>query len=310
MPASRRRSTGRCRGARRPARRAYPVPQRLLIAGLMNYVYEAALCAARDAEGAGRAGGGDAAADQAAHRLSRLHRDDLRARKGDLAIDADGRRRRDRRRRSARVRRLAARAAASRSDRRRPIRRRAAAMRIAVPYPASAPGDGRLFLSRSPTGAIDYAAPQTVTRDGDRLIDRRPRRQGRRARSTACCSVDGPRAGGHGDAGHGRRGAGGAGRRRLAGAALLAFAGAVLGGLILNVMPCVFPILSLKALSLARGRRRRARRAARGAGLYRRRDRGVPGARRRDPGAARGRQRGRLGVPVAGSARRSCCCCC
>jgi thiol:disulfide interchange protein len=34
--------------------------------------------------------------------------------------------------------------------------------------------------------------------------------------------------------------------------ALLAFAGAVLGGLILNIMPCVFPILSLKALSLAR----------------------------------------------------------
>jgi thiol:disulfide interchange protein len=35
-------------------------------------------------------------------------------------------------------------------------------------------------------------------------------------------------------------------------ATLIAFAGAVLGGLILNVMPCVFPILSLKALSLAR----------------------------------------------------------
>lgn len=33
---------------------------------------------------------------------------------------------------------------------------------------------------------------------------------------------------------------------------LLAFLGAVLGGLILNVMPCVFPILSLKALGLAR----------------------------------------------------------
>ena len=30
-------------------------------------------------------------------------------------------------------------------------------------------------------------------------------------------------------------------------------AGAVLGGLLLNIMPCVFPILSLKALSLARG---------------------------------------------------------
>ncbi|MCE3520143.1 cytochrome C biogenesis protein, partial [Escherichia coli] len=34
---------------------------------------------------------------------------------------------------------------------------------------------------------------------------------------------------------------------------LVAFAGALLGGLILNVMPCVFPILSLKALHLAKG---------------------------------------------------------
>lgn len=33
---------------------------------------------------------------------------------------------------------------------------------------------------------------------------------------------------------------------------LTAFLGAILGGLILNVMPCVFPILSLKALSLAK----------------------------------------------------------
>ncbi len=35
-------------------------------------------------------------------------------------------------------------------------------------------------------------------------------------------------------------------------AVLIALGGAILGGLILNVMPCVFPIISLKALSLAR----------------------------------------------------------
>lgn len=34
--------------------------------------------------------------------------------------------------------------------------------------------------------------------------------------------------------------------------ALLAFVGAIAGGLLLNFMPCVFPILSLKALGLAR----------------------------------------------------------
>jgi thiol:disulfide interchange protein len=35
--------------------------------------------------------------------------------------------------------------------------------------------------------------------------------------------------------------------------------GALAGGLILNVMPCVFPILSLKAMALARGNSRHAR---------------------------------------------------
>jgi thiol:disulfide interchange protein len=34
--------------------------------------------------------------------------------------------------------------------------------------------------------------------------------------------------------------------------ALIAFAGALLGGLLLNILPCVFPIISLKALSLVR----------------------------------------------------------
>lgn len=44
-------------------------------------------------------------------------------------------------------------------------------------------------------------------------------------------------------------GSGGGGEPGLA----LILLGAVLGGLILNVMPCVFPILSLKALALAKG---------------------------------------------------------
>ncbi|MGP9466173.1 protein-disulfide reductase DsbD family protein [Halomonas citrativorans] len=45
---------------------------------------------------------------------------------------------------------------------------------------------------------------------------------------------------------------------------LTAFLGAILGGVLLNIMPCVFPILSLKVLSLARlsGGQREARREA------------------------------------------------
>ena len=37
-------------------------------------------------------------------------------------------------------------------------------------------------------------------------------------------------------------------------------ASALIGGLILNVMPCVFPVLSIKALSLAQGNESEARR--------------------------------------------------
>src|SRR3546814_959268 len=48
------------------------------------------------------------------------------------------------------------------------------------------------------------------------------------------------------------------------GTLLAALAGALIGGLLLNIMPCVFPILSLKALSLAKigGDEARARQEA------------------------------------------------
>ena len=54
--------------------------------------------------------------------------------------------------------------------------------------------------------------------------------------------------------------------RRLAPSILSAVLGAIAGGLLLNLMPCVFPILSLKALSLARsgGPEQEARREALG----------------------------------------------
>ena len=92
--------------------------------------------------------------------------------------------------------------------------------------------------------------------------------------------------------------------------ALIALGGAMLGGLILNIMPCVFPILSLKALSLARASidEREARREALaytlGVVLVCLALGGVILALR-----AGGRD-DRLGVPVAGSARDHRCCCC
>ncbi|HBH67935.1 MAG TPA: cytochrome C biogenesis protein, partial [Erwinia persicina] len=45
---------------------------------------------------------------------------------------------------------------------------------------------------------------------------------------------------------------------------LTALAAAFLGGLILNLMPCVFPVISLKALSMLRHHDRPARARAEG----------------------------------------------
>jgi len=120
------------------------------------------------------------------------------------------------------------------------------AVRIAVPYPASAKGEGAYFYPVS-TGLIDYAAPQTVRRDGDRLILTTRGKGG--GRLEGVLSVDGRALAVTASPGVVAAGRAAAGDWT---AVLLAFAGAVLGGLILNVMPCVFPILSLKALSLAR----------------------------------------------------------
>ncbi len=119
--------------------------------------------------------------------------------------------------------------------------------RIAVPFPASASATDAYFFPLT-DGAIDYAAPQSVTRDGDLLVIETAARKGGMA-------VDGVLAtgGGQGFAVRATPGVVAAPvSESLIVTALIAFAGAVLGGLILNVMPCVFPILSLKALSLAK----------------------------------------------------------
>jgi thiol:disulfide interchange protein len=118
---------------------------------------------------------------------------------------------------------------------------------LAVPLPAAAKVQDAAFFPYGPD-MVTYAAPQTVTRDGDRLlIATKGAPKGRiagvlRIGADLGLSV-------HANAGVVAMPADRSGWS----AALLAFAGAVLGGLILNVMPCVFPILSLKALHLARG---------------------------------------------------------
>jgi thiol:disulfide interchange protein len=121
-------------------------------------------------------------------------------------------------------------------------------LRLAIPYPADA-AIGDAYFYPLTQNAIDYAAPQTVTRDGDRLVIET-------AAKDASAKLEGLlQADGRGlivTAEPGPVPAPAPTTSSFATAAL-AFLAAVLGGLILNIMPCVFPILSLKALSLAKG---------------------------------------------------------
>ena len=147
--------------------------------------------------------------------------------------------------------------------------RRGGMLRLGIPLPAAAAVDDPYFFPLTES-ALVYAAPQSVSRRGDWLIVET------RAGDSAPAALEGVLKLGPGlglavRAAPGPVGPAGtpveapavAGASGAA-AILLALAGALLGGLLLNVMPCVFPILSLKALSLARagGDERSARREA------------------------------------------------
>jgi DsbC/DsbD-like thiol-disulfide interchange protein/cytochrome c biogenesis protein CcdA len=132
-------------------------------------------------------------------------------------------------------------------------------IRIAIPLPASTRLAEPYFFPVT-ADAIGHSAPQSFARSGDTLIVE----TAAGARAGALPTIDGVLAigGGTGLAFTARPGTVPAGGTPIAGAPgaparqgtdlLLALLGAILGGLILNVMPCVFPILSLKALGLAR----------------------------------------------------------
>lgn len=128
----------------------------------------------------------------------------------------------------------------------------ARAFRLAVPYPADARAIDPYFYPLA-SDTLAMAAPQTVRRDGDLLILETTAGTGNPDRIEGVLAL-GPGQGLSLEAVRGDvpGGAGTAGSAFDWHAALLAFAGALLGGLVLNVMPCVFPILSLKALSLAK----------------------------------------------------------
>ncbi len=130
------------------------------------------------------------------------------------------------------------------------------ALRIAVPLPASLElTDPHVFVSN--TQLVNYAAPQTFRRRGDVLVAEIPRQGLAKGAETVSGILKLDEAG-NGITFAAKPGEVPAGGALVGGAepglaplwALLGLA--LAGGLLLNLMPCVFPILSLKALTLAR----------------------------------------------------------
>ena len=122
---------------------------------------------------------------------------------------------------------------------------------IAIPLPESVT-IGQPYFFPADDGPIDYAAPQGFRRKGDVLIAELKRRRGEPRRLSGVLALGDGR-GLEINAMPGEVPRGGSRVSDLGTQAVLyAILGALVGGVLLNLMPCVFPILTLKALHLAR----------------------------------------------------------
>jgi len=239
----------------------YPVPERLVIAGLMNHVYEHDYALLFDiaVPPSARPGevlsiGGKARWLACTDSICVPEQGDvsISLTVGDGAVSPDDRARFD----------------TWRAQQPRPLDQPAlyaqsgGRISIAVPYPASAPVGQPWFFAET-QGRIKYAQPQSTRRLGDLLIVETALADG----APDSGPIDGvlvvaPNVALQIAATAGEVPSGGTfiGPAPASTAAppfsltafLLTLGGALLGGLILNIMPCVFPILSLKAISLAK----------------------------------------------------------
>ncbi len=122
---------------------------------------------------------------------------------------------------------------------------------VALALPASvALADPYFFPADD--GVVDYAAPQSFRRDGDTLIASLKSSGKLPARMSGVLALGDGRGlsftATQGEVPQGGRAIGDLGTTAI----LVAVLGALVGGMLLNLMPCVFPILALKALHLAR----------------------------------------------------------
>ena len=246
----------------------YPVPERLIISGLMNYVFERDYALLADVRVPADAAPGTMLPFGA--RLEYLACTDRICvpQRSEVAAQVRiGRRTAENRALIDSFRRALPRPLGATAR----FELRGGRLRLAVPLPAGVPLQAPYFFP-STRDAISYTARQNVSRAGDTLIIETEAA----ARAAGLTDLEGvlQLGDGRGVSVVARPGsvpspgvpvAEPSSRPGDTGSEiLLALLGALLGGVLLNVMPCVFPILSLKALSLARagGNERTARREA------------------------------------------------
>ena len=235
----------------------YPVPTRLTVAGIANYVYErdyAVLVRLKVPENAS----GTVPVRAAVSWLACTDKICV-PEQGELALDlpvgaGTPQRPQFDEWRKALPRLLAMRAAFElKGDR----------LRLGIPLPREA-AVGEPYFFPAEDGPVDYAGKQHFRRKGDLLIAELPRRSGEPKQLAGVLAFgDGRGLEVHavpGDVPEGGRAIGETGAKAI----FWAILGAIAGGLLLNLMPCVFPILALKALHLAKsgGDEREARRDA------------------------------------------------
>jgi DsbC/DsbD-like thiol-disulfide interchange protein/cytochrome c biogenesis protein CcdA len=122
---------------------------------------------------------------------------------------------------------------------------------VAVPLPASVPVR-EAYVFPVTDNVVDYEGAQSFRRAGDWLVGELPTTAPPLDRFDGVLAIDGER----GLQFHAVPSSVPSGGTPIGGpswnATLWAVLGAILGGILLNLMPCVFPILALKALHLAR----------------------------------------------------------
>jgi DsbC/DsbD-like thiol-disulfide interchange protein/cytochrome c biogenesis protein CcdA len=233
----------------------YPVPQRLVLSGLMNHIYEGPYTilvpVIPGPSAKGFAGPVRGAVDYLACSdvCVPQHADLTAVPGGDFAAWRAG--------------------VAPSLDARARFAITGKTLRIAIPVPAGmALADPYVFVGNE--RLVAHAAPQTFRRKGDVLVAEIPLDDygTRKAEALSGILAFGDGSGVRFAADLGTVPTGGevvAGPKNAAAPPIWTLVlGALLGGLLLNIMPCVFPILSLKAIALARAGESEARARAEG----------------------------------------------